>query len=106
MFSLDHSFSNIIDPNQHALSYTFDPKLCHHEQEDSNESSAFVNNGGFILLIIAVLYSLWAISYCCEDFFVPALEVFCKRYNIPDSAAGAIVMAAGNDFPELFWLSW
>ena len=102
MFSLDHSFSNIIDPNQHALSYTFDPKLCHHEQEDSNESSAFVNNGGFILLIIAVLYSLWAISYCCEDFFVPALEVFCKRYNIPDSAAGAIVMAAGNDFPELF----
>ena len=82
-------------------SYTFDPEACHHEHED-NESSAFVDNGGFILLIIAVLYSLWAISYCCEDFFVPALEVLCKEWNIPDSAAGAIVMAAGNDFPELF----
>lgn len=92
---LSHAVSSTID------SYTYDSEACHHEHED-NESSAFVDNGGFILLFIAVLYSLWAISYCCEDFFVPALEVLCKEHKIPDSAAGAIVMAAGNDFPELF----
>ena len=90
-----HAASSTVD------SYAFDPEACHHVHED-DESSAFIDNGGFLLLLIAVLYSLWAISYCCEDFFVPALEVLCKRYNIPDSAAGAIVMAAGNDFPELF----
>ena len=28
--------------------------------------------------------------------------MLCKRNNIPDGVAGAIVMAAGNDAPELF----
>ena len=30
------------------------------------------------------------------------MQVFCRRNSIPDSVAGAIIMAAGNDAPELF----
>ena len=78
--------------------YPPDLNLCHELGTDET-APQFVVDGGFIILIIAVFYALWAISYVCEDFFVPALEVFCRKNDIPDSVAGAIVMAAGNDAP-------
>ena len=81
--------------------YPPDTELCHELATDETAPS-FVVDGGFIILIIAVLYALWAISYVCEDFFVPALEVLCKKNDIPDSVAGAIVMAAGNDAPGIY----
>ena len=64
--------------------------------------SPVVTDGGFILLIIAVMISLWALALVCEDFFVPALQVLCVKWNVPDSVAGSLIMAAGNNAPELF----
>ena len=38
----------------------------------------------------------------CEDFLVPALNVLCERKGIPEDVAGATLMAAGCNAPELF----
>lgn len=46
--------------------------------------------------------SLYGMAYVCEEYFCFALEVFCRRWNVPDSVAGSLVMAAGNDAPEIF----
>ena len=97
----ENALSNLTSTLPTLVQSHLNSQQCH-DVSETTESSTFINNGGFLLLFVAILYALWSISYCCEDFFVPALEVFCKRYSIPDSAAGAIVMAAGNDFPELF----
>ena len=61
----------------------------------------WVRYGGFLLLILASLMSLWGMAHICEDYFCPALHVFCVRWNVPDSVAGSLVMAAGNDVAEL-----
>ena len=31
----------------------------------------------------------------CDDFFVPALNVLCEKFGLPDDIAGATFMAAG-----------
>ena len=65
---------------------------------DSDESvSDFIANGGFLLLIATVLVSLWALALVCEEYFVPALQVLCGKWNVPDSVAGSLIMAAGNN---------
>lgn len=61
-----------------------------------------VTRYGFALLILGSCASLWAMAVVCEDFFVPALKVLCKRYKIKDSVAGSSILAAGADAPELF----
>jgi K+-dependent Na+/Ca+ exchanger-like protein len=61
-----------------------------------------VTRYGFILLILGSVASLWAMAVVCEDFFVPALKVLCKKYKIKDSVAGSSILAAGADAPELF----
>ncbi|KAJ1622663.1 hypothetical protein T492DRAFT_580875, partial [Pavlovales sp. CCMP2436] len=38
----------------------------------------------------------------CDDFLVPALNVLCERFSIPPDVAGATLMAAGCNAPELF----
>ena len=38
----------------------------------------------------------------CDDFFVPALNVLCEKFGLPDDIAGATFMAAGASSPELF----
>ncbi len=97
---LYHSAESITDEvsGESRQLYPPDTNLCH-ELGDGEAAPQFVVDGGFIILIVAVLYALWAISFVCEDFFVPALEVLCRKNDIPDSVAGAIVMAAGNDAP-------
>jgi solute carrier family 24 (sodium/potassium/calcium exchanger), member 2 len=61
------------------------------------------NKSGFFMLhVVGVLYTFIAIAIICDDFFVPALEVLCDRYEIEDDVAGATFMAAGGSAPELF----
>lgn len=55
---------------------------------DDPDPSVFVINGGFLLLILTVVISLWALALVCEDYFVPSLQVLCKRGKVPDSVAG------------------
>ena len=78
VFCLTSCFSLAISVEEERRQlYPPDTQLCH-ELEGDKAAPQFVIDGGFIILIMAVLYALWAISYVCEDFFVPALEVLCK----------------------------
>lgn len=53
-----------------------------------------------LLAVIAAMF--WAQAAVVEERFVPALNVICVQLNIPDSVAGATLMAAGASSPELF----
>ena len=67
------------------------------------ELNPFINKGGFLLLILASILSLVSMAHVCEEYFVPALEIFCKRWNVPESVAGSLVMAGGDfEFIYLF----
>eukprot|EP01107_Rhizomastix_libera_P000113 TRINITY_DN1021_c1_g1_i13.p1 TRINITY_DN1021_c1_g1~~TRINITY_DN1021_c1_g1_i13.p1 ORF type:complete len:152 (+),score=29.99 TRINITY_DN1021_c1_g1_i13:42-497(+) len=51
---------------------------------------------------LAMLYSFSAIASLCDEFFVPALSIFCQRMKMPFDFAGAILMAGGACAPDLF----
>lgn len=44
----------------------------------------------------------FGLAIVCDDFFVPALEVIIKRFEITEDVAGATLMAAGGSAPEFF----
>jgi K+-dependent Na+/Ca+ exchanger-like protein len=52
--------------------------------------------------IIAVLFMFYGLAHVCEDFLVPGLNIMCERVGIPEDVAGATLMAAGCNAPELF----
>ena len=54
------------------------------------------------LYVVVVLYMFYGLAHVCEDFLVPALNVLCERKGIPEDVAGATLMAAGCNAPELF----
>ena len=61
--------------------------------DDEEESVApWIARGGYVLLIVGVLASFWGLAVVVEDFFVPALNIMCERFNIPDDVAGATFM--------------
>ena len=51
---------------------------------------------------IIVLYMFYGLAHVCEDFLVPSLNIFCERRGVPEDVAGATLMAAGCNAPELF----
>ena len=55
-----------------------------------------------IIWIIAVVYMFYGLAHVCEDFLVPGLNLLCERRGIPEDVAGATLMAAGCNAPELF----
>jgi hypothetical protein len=65
-------------------------------------SPNWVNNGGFLILIIAMIAMFWGLAAVCKEYFVPALNVLCEEWKIPSDVAGATFMAAGASSPELF----
>ena len=57
----------------------------------------------FVLLhIFGVLVMFLSLSIVCDEYFVPALEVLVRRWQIDPDIAGATFMAAGGSAPELF----
>jgi len=93
-------FINISNANADTSTDTDDDASC---QADSDvEVSTFIRDGGFMILICTCIISLWALALVCEEFFVPALQILCKRWKVPDSVAGSLIMAAGNNAPEMF----
>ncbi|KAJ1636616.1 hypothetical protein T492DRAFT_861379, partial [Pavlovales sp. CCMP2436] len=52
--------------------------------------------------IIVVIYMFYMMALTCDEFLVPSLNVLCARTGIPDDVAGATLMAAGCNGPELF----
>lgn len=49
----------------------------------------------------AILYLFWGMAHVCDIYFVSSIEVFSKRFKIPDDVAGATLMALGCNGPEL-----
>ena len=47
------------------------------------------------------LYIFLALAFICEDYLVPAIEVLCARFSIPDEAAGASFVAFATSAPEI-----
>mmetsp|Transcript_55809 Transcript_55809/g.125879 ORF Transcript_55809/g.125879 Transcript_55809/m.125879 type:complete len:776 (-) Transcript_55809:232-2559(-) len=55
-----------------------------------------------IYYIPGMFYMFVALAIVCDEFFVPALEMFVEHYGISMDVAGATFMAAGGSMPELF----
>lgn len=72
------------------------------EASEQEKSSAWVEDGGFLILILGVSAMFWGLAVVCEEYFVPALNILCEELNVPDDVAGATFMAAGASSPELF----
>ena len=70
--------------------------------DDEEEAVApWIARGGYVLLIVGVLASFWGLAVVVEDFFVPALNIMCERNGITEDVAGATLLAAGCNAPEL-----
>jgi len=52
--------------------------------------------------ILGVFYMFMGLSFVCDEFFVPALEVIADKWDLSNDVAGATLMAAGGSAPELF----
>ena len=52
------------------------------------------------IFLIALLF--YALAMVCEEFLVPAINILCVKTSIPDDVAGATLLAAGCNSPELF----
>jgi len=62
-----------------------------------------LKNGWLLLIYIpAMFYMFIGLAIICDEFFVPALEMFVGEFGIPPDIAGATFMAAGGSMPELF----
>ena len=61
-----------------------------------------INSPFIFIYVIGVLWMFLALSVVCDEFFVPALEVLVRRWDISPDIAGATFMAAGGSAPELF----
>ena len=51
--------------------------------------------------VTIALYMFYGMALVCEEFMVPALNIFCLRHGIPSNVAGATLLAAGCNAPEL-----
>jgi K+-dependent Na+/Ca+ exchanger-like protein len=54
------------------------------------------------LYMFGVVYMFISLAIVCDEFFVPALEVYVDVFKISMDVAGATLMAAGGSAPELF----
>lgn len=60
------------------------------------------SHGGFMVYILCACVVFFMMEVICDEYFVPALQILCKKLNLSDSVAGATFMAAGASSPELF----
>eukprot|EP00746_Dinoflagellata_sp_MGD_P144701 gnl/MRDRNA2_/MRDRNA2_77405_c0_seq2.p1 gnl/MRDRNA2_/MRDRNA2_77405_c0~~gnl/MRDRNA2_/MRDRNA2_77405_c0_seq2.p1 ORF type:complete len:746 (+),score=109.26 gnl/MRDRNA2_/MRDRNA2_77405_c0_seq2:159-2396(+) len=54
-----------------------------------------------VFYFCGILYMFLALAIVCDEFFVPALELFVDVFDISMDVAGATFMAAGGSAPEL-----
>lgn len=62
----------------------------------------WIEQGGFILVILGIIALFWAFAFICEEYCIPAITILCKRHNISDDVAGAIFIGAGLSSPPVF----
>ena len=59
---------------------------------DDEAVAEWISGGGYVLLIVGLLAIFWALAVVVEDYFVPALNIMCEKFSIPDDVAGATFM--------------
>jgi len=59
-------------------------------------------NGGFLLYLAAMFYVFLGFEIICDEFMVPALNLFCERLGMTDDFAGATLMGLGSCAPDVF----
>lgn len=74
--------------------------LCSSAATASNPS--WLEEGGFIPVILGIIVMFWGISFICEEYGVPSITAFCKRNNFSDSFAGSIFIGTGLSLPVFF----
>ena len=69
---------------------------------DDDGAPIWVEDGGWAFYLMVLCGMFWGLAVTVEDFFIPALNIMCEKFNIPDDVAGATFMAAGASSPEMF----
>lgn len=59
-------------------------------------------HGWIVVHLIIACYCFWLLAIVCDDYFVPAIELMCKKLQVKEDVAGATFMAAASSSPELF----
>ncbi|KAG6452277.1 sodium/potassium/calcium exchanger 4 [Manduca sexta] len=58
---------------------------------------------GFVLIhCVLAVYCFLLLGGICEHYFVPAIDIICRRLHMASDIAGATFMAAASSSPELF----
>jgi len=58
-------------------------------------------HGGFILYLVLVVYIVLSFEILINDFFIPALNVLCDKCGMSQDFAGATLMPAGSEIPDI-----
>uniref|UniRef100_A0A182JA64 Sodium/potassium/calcium exchanger 5 n=1 Tax=Anopheles atroparvus TaxID=41427 RepID=A0A182JA64_ANOAO len=59
-------------------------------------------HGWILVHVVIACYCFWLLAIVCDDYFVPAIELMCKKLQVKEDVAGATFMAAASSSPELF----
>ncbi|XP_055601044.1 sodium/potassium/calcium exchanger 3-like [Uranotaenia lowii] len=59
-------------------------------------------HGWIAVHILIACYCFWLLAIVCDDYFVPVIELLCKKLQVKEDVAGATFMAAASSSPELF----
>ena len=72
-------------------------------QEQATLSSICMGSTPCIAIVdlAALSFAFVALAIVCDDYLVPAIEVLCERWKIPEDAAGASFLAFGSAAPEI-----
>ena len=66
------------------------------------EADAWEKNGGFLLYLAVMFYVFYGFEIICDEFLVPALNLFCEKLGMADDFAGATLMGLGCCAPDVF----
>jgi len=75
--------------------------LSSHSESAGEDVAAWERNGGFILYLVLVVYIVLSFEILVNDFFIPALNVLCTKCGISQDFAGATLMPAGSEIPDI-----
>ncbi|KAB0795500.1 hypothetical protein PPYR_12339 [Photinus pyralis] len=59
-------------------------------------------SGWVAVHVFLTIYSFIILSTVCDAYFVPAIQVIAKRFNLAEDVVGASFMAVTNSSPEIF----
>ena len=62
----------------------------------------FESHGGVVFELVALVYVFYSFYIVTDVFFVPAISKLCNKLHIPDDVAGATILGAALNSPEIF----